>query len=174
MFEDEEDEDGDEARPRPSPDLPCGIFCFLLHPASARGRAPIASTELRAGSPQMHPRPRSLQGVRCAPASPSDLLPCDAILSANTLVIALATCHRKRQFFVTRNRLLEADSSFAVWSPQCQTSCSVVGGAILIPAVCRAWNARERSFSRRPEAKRSQAPSVCSASSWTPQTAVGC
>ena len=47
--------------------------------------------------------------------------------------------HRKQQILVTRYRPREADSGFAVRSPHCQASRSVVGSAALIPIVCRAW-----------------------------------
>ena len=42
-----------------------------------------------------------------------------------------------------RNRPLEADSSCAVRSPQCQHSRAVVDSAILMSAVCRTWSSSQ-------------------------------
>ena len=58
---------------------------------------------------------------------------------------APTTCHGKQQILVIRNRRHVADSSLAVWTPQCHTSRSVVDRAILIPAVSRAWGGGYRS-----------------------------
>ena len=84
----------------------------------------------------MRCRPRASQVRACR-----DRPQCAAVTlrkSFFTPAASPATCYRKQQIMVTRNRRYNADSSLAVLAPHCQNSRSVASSVVLVPTVHRA------------------------------------